>query len=254
MFIDNLKTLRKAKGLSQEELAIRLNVVRQTVSKWEKGLSVPDADLLVRIAEIFEVPVSELLGVRIENEKEIGDIAEQLSRINEQLAVQNRRARRVWRTTTIVLAVIFALLLLLFTIFRNDASDENCDELYSELTDTLEWKSSVEFFYTQDGMYFLAAANRLAMAWLRGDIETVTYYMLDPEYELGYLEDSGNILDEVDYMFLLIDHPNFHTIENTAYPAIYRIRLKGEDTVFFIEMGLIKTANGWRAEWIYAQK
>ena len=62
MFSENLKAYRKAKGLTQEELAVRLHVVRQTVSKWEKGLSVPDADLLVRLAEVLEVSVSQLLG------------------------------------------------------------------------------------------------------------------------------------------------------------------------------------------------
>ena len=58
MLKDNLKTLRKNKGLSQEELAIKLNVVRQTVSKWEQGLSVPDAEMLISISEIFDTPVS----------------------------------------------------------------------------------------------------------------------------------------------------------------------------------------------------
>ena len=70
MLNENLKQLRKSKGLSQEELAIRLNVVRQTISKWEKGLSVPDADMLIKIADIFEVSVSELLGAKIEEKKE----------------------------------------------------------------------------------------------------------------------------------------------------------------------------------------
>ena len=56
MFQDNLKALRKEKGITQEELAARLNVVRQTVSKWEKGLSVPDSDLLIKLAEILDVP------------------------------------------------------------------------------------------------------------------------------------------------------------------------------------------------------
>ena len=65
MLNENLKQLRKSKGLSQEELAIRLNVVRQTISKWEKGISVPDADMLIKIADIFEVSVSELLGAKI---------------------------------------------------------------------------------------------------------------------------------------------------------------------------------------------
>ena len=68
MLNENLKTLRKNKGYSQEQLAVRLNVVRQTVSKWEKGLSVPDAQMLMDIAEVFSVSVSELLGNDIEQE------------------------------------------------------------------------------------------------------------------------------------------------------------------------------------------
>ena len=62
MLNENIKRLRNAKGLSQEELAVKLNVVRQTVSKWEQGLSVPDADLLIKLSEAFETPVSTLLG------------------------------------------------------------------------------------------------------------------------------------------------------------------------------------------------
>ncbi len=88
MFSENLKTLRKQKGFTQEELAARLNIVRQTVSKWEKGLSVPDAELLTRLAEVLEVPVSTLLGSAIPDDKEPDDIARQLARINEQLAVK----------------------------------------------------------------------------------------------------------------------------------------------------------------------
>lgn len=108
MLNENLKQLRKSKGLSQEELAIRLNVVRQTISKWEKGLSVPDADMLIKIADIFEVSVSELLGAKIEekNEQYINDVADQLMRINEQLAIKNRRSHRVWKTIGIVLLLI----------------------------------------------------------------------------------------------------------------------------------------------------
>ena len=62
MFGENLKAVRKAKGYTQEELAIKLNVVRQTVSKWEKGLSVPDADVLSKIADVLDTKVSLLLG------------------------------------------------------------------------------------------------------------------------------------------------------------------------------------------------
>lgn len=58
----NIKALRKSKGLSQEELAVKLNVVRQTISKWEQGLSVPVANILISISEEFETPVNTLLG------------------------------------------------------------------------------------------------------------------------------------------------------------------------------------------------
>ena len=61
MLKDNLKSARKAKRLSQEELAIKLNVVRQTISKWEQGLSVPDAEMLISISEVFDTPISTLL-------------------------------------------------------------------------------------------------------------------------------------------------------------------------------------------------
>ena len=116
MLNENIKALRKTKGLTQDELAIRLNVVRQTVSKWEKGLSVPDAEMLQRIAEVFEVNVSQLLGAPINQNENIDVIAEQLSRINEQLVVKNNRSRKIWKTVGIILAIIIAGQLLLVAL------------------------------------------------------------------------------------------------------------------------------------------
>ena len=116
MLNENIKALRKTKGLTQDELAIRLNVIRQTVSKWEKGLSVPDAEMLQRIAEVFEVNVSQLLGAPINQNENIDVIAEQLSRINEQLVVKNNRSRKMWKTIGIILAIIIAGQLLLVAL------------------------------------------------------------------------------------------------------------------------------------------
>jgi putative transcriptional regulator len=70
LFSENLKALREEKGLSQEELAIKLSVVRQTVSKWEKGLSTPDADMLLKLAEVLGTSVSVLVGESALNESE----------------------------------------------------------------------------------------------------------------------------------------------------------------------------------------
>ena len=84
MLNENIKIIRKSKGLSQEELAIKINVVRQTISKWEKGLSVPDSDILIRLAEAMDTTVSELLG-----ETPTGSSANDLNVIAEKLEVIN---------------------------------------------------------------------------------------------------------------------------------------------------------------------
>ncbi len=120
MFNENLRELRKSKGFTQEELATKINVVRQTVSKWEKGLSVPDADSLQKIADVLDVEVSQLLGAKIEVEEDNNEIAQQLSRINEQLVIKNRRAKKIWTAVVIILLIpvlIILLALILVPIF-----------------------------------------------------------------------------------------------------------------------------------------
>ena len=107
---ENLRLKRKERGLSQEELASRLHVVRQTISKWEKGQSVPDAEQLIKLAVILETTVSELLGTQVENEEEPNQLAKELSRINTQLAIRNHRTRRVLKIIAVALLVIAALI------------------------------------------------------------------------------------------------------------------------------------------------
>ncbi|MFR1337134.1 helix-turn-helix domain-containing protein [Longicatena caecimuris] len=113
MFNETLKTMRKAKGYTQEELAIKLNVVRQTVSKWEKGLSVPDADVLSKIADILETKVSILLGGTITDEDNKDVIAEQLAKISEQMSIKNKRSKIIWKIVGIILLSILVLNILL---------------------------------------------------------------------------------------------------------------------------------------------
>ena len=103
MLNDNIKNLRKERGMTQEEMAVRLNVVRQTVSKWEKGLSVPDAEMLQRIAEVLEETVPRRLGAAEDRTQNTNEVAAQLARINEQPAVQNRSQRKIWKTLAAVL-------------------------------------------------------------------------------------------------------------------------------------------------------
>ena len=116
MLNENIKALRKSKGLSQEELAVKLNVVRQTISKWEKGLSVPDSDMLISISEALETSVSTLLGDTIEEATpdDIKALSEKLEIINLQLAQKKATRQRIihWGFISLCAIVvgIFALL------------------------------------------------------------------------------------------------------------------------------------------------
>ena len=118
MLKDNLKTLRKNKGLSQEELSIKLNVVRQTISKWETGLSVPDAEMLVTISELFETPVSEILGENIEKKEkdDLKVISEKLEVINEQLSNYQKEKRKKKIQVLIIIDISIILLFILLAI------------------------------------------------------------------------------------------------------------------------------------------
>ena len=129
MLNDNIKNLRKAKGLSQDELAIKLNVVRQTISKWEKGLSVPDSEMLLTIAEELGTTVNTLLGETIEPDinSELKIIANKLEVINEHMVKQNESRRKAWRVvftiTPICSAIILTVAILGFIYFLSLASD-----------------------------------------------------------------------------------------------------------------------------------
>ena len=116
MLSENIKTIRKAKGLSQEELAVKLNVVRQTVSKWEHGLSVPDSEMLVSLSEVLETPVSTLLGETVIEPPadDLKAISEKLEIINLQLARSKAAKRKIlfWLLVALcaVIAATFAIL------------------------------------------------------------------------------------------------------------------------------------------------
>lgn len=132
MLGNNIKNLRKQKGFTQEELAIRLNVVRQTVSKWEKGYSVPDADILEKISDVFEVTVGDLLGKEVYENRNADDITIQLSRINEQLAIKNSRTKKVLKTIrniVIGMIIIFLIITLMnIAAFQSFSSSESTVE------------------------------------------------------------------------------------------------------------------------------
>lgn len=120
MLGDQIKKYRKEKKMSQEELAIPLNVVRQTVSKWENNLSVPDAELLIRLAEVLEISVAELLGTDEQQQPaslSAETLGAELARLNEELSrqVQERSlSSRAEQKRNLIL--FFSMLSMLFAL------------------------------------------------------------------------------------------------------------------------------------------
>lgn len=125
MLKDNLKKLRKKNGFSQEELSIKLNVVRQTISKWEQGLSVPDAEMLISISEVLDIPVSTLLGENLSESKvdDLKVISEKLEIINLQLSQRKKEKRKIihWILISlcIIVVIFFITLILLNSPYLN---------------------------------------------------------------------------------------------------------------------------------------
>lgn len=137
MLGDNIKNIRKSKGLTQEELANELHVVRQTVSKWEKNLSVPDADLLEKIAIALETDVQTLLGnhcitIGSKNEVQNDDLSLQPLKLNEQISVKNRFTRKIWKIVSISLIALTALCLLWFFFGKTTTITESTTDVFTK--------------------------------------------------------------------------------------------------------------------------
>ena len=123
MLNENIKRMRKSKGLSQEELAIKLNVVRQTVSKWENGNYMPPVEMLEELSNMYNMSINELLSGRKLTTEEYKEMAE--TNIKETLkegtfTLKEKQAffKKKWLkeyAMTIVIAyilwIIFALVL-----------------------------------------------------------------------------------------------------------------------------------------------
>lgn len=123
MLGENIRILRKQNGYSQETLAEQIHVVRQTVSKWEKGISVPDAEMLEKMAEFFEVSVSDLLGKKSINDgssEDINEIAQQLAILNDRLAQQSRSRKRIIRAVLIGITAVIIIYLSVFFMLKSD--------------------------------------------------------------------------------------------------------------------------------------
>ena len=130
MLNENIKRLRKSKGLSQEELAMKLNVVRQTVSKWENGLSVPDSGILILLADELDTTVSVLLGEDVQENTpdDMKTISEKLEVINLLLAKKSMTRVKIVRWVFISLCILIVMLFIALTMINSSYLDWNYND------------------------------------------------------------------------------------------------------------------------------
>ena len=139
MLNENIKRIRKSKGLSQEELAIKLNVVRQTVSKWENGLSVPDSSMLIMLADELDTTVSELLGelVAEPTTDDLKILSKKLEVINLQLAKRSITKIKTIRWILISLCVVIVIIFIAIASMNSPYLDWNYNDPESAVAGTI---------------------------------------------------------------------------------------------------------------------
>lgn len=158
MLNENIKKLRKCKGISQEELAIKLNVVRQTVSKWENGLSVPDSSMLIALAEELDASVSVLLGEPVNDveQDDLKKISEKLEVINLQLAKKSQNKIKAVRLLLIAVCVVIVVVFSAFASMQSAYLDWNYND--PELAVAGAILHGIEFLFVRLAPFALIAA------------------------------------------------------------------------------------------------
>lgn len=198
MLNENIKAYRKQKGYTQDTLAQELNVVRQTVSKWEKGYSVPDAVMLERMAELFEVSVGDLLGSEIKNEPQQADldrISAQLSILNNQFAKELARKRKIRKFFKILIAVILVVILLVVVLLAayfgfksNPITESEPVYVYSEISDELDTAISKAILKINSGSDKLGecSAESHFVYGTEENGDEITVYLLESFSSFGF--------------------------------------------------------------------
>lgn len=213
MLSENIKNLRKQKGYSQETLAQELNVVRQTVSKWEKSYSVPDAVMLERLAEVLEVSVSDLLGGEVketEPKPDLAQIAAQLTIFNDQYAREQARKQKIRKIKKAIFFPVLALFILsIIGIFISMRG-----LIYGE--DPLSYGDvvGVETHYVESEMFTqaeIASASDAVKEYFHNEFEACT--MTELYYAGDELSKAETDMDEGDDTVMVLTS-SFYTLES----------------------------------------
>ena len=164
-FEEKLLELRKKAGLSQEELGNKMNISRQTVSKWESGKSTPEMSKLVELSELFDTSIDELVK-GIETSKE---------------GAKNKRKINI--KLMLILWIIFCVLLGLF-VYRYLSVRNIVNEYYKHMEQAKQNGGMVKIMKTVDSEF--EPDNAYINHYFKGNIENIQYYALKEDGDSGY--------------------------------------------------------------------
>lgn len=186
-FYEKLFELRKEKGYSQEELADKLNVARQTISKWENGTTTPDFDNLIEISKLFEISIDDLVGnnfVKESLKKEESDIEidnQDIIKVEKSFKGKITKYKKILLRLLISVTVLCIILFLGKVVKRYKILDSIYDSMVSHSVFGLQDKRKQEFYFVKSVTEF--EKNR-TKNWKREDCYSKDYNFIKKYYDL----------------------------------------------------------------------
>ena len=118
-FSNKLYSLRKQKGLSQDELGSKLNVSRQTISKWELGETTPELEKLIALGDFFEISLDELVIKAKESTKTEPLVMNRLETIIDSIDRENVKmyTKKISKIVLIIILIILAIDLISMIVY-----------------------------------------------------------------------------------------------------------------------------------------
>lgn len=197
MLGENIRKARIDAGLSQEELGEKLHVVRQTISKWEKGASAPSAELLLELAGALDADVESLLGADGTPSKSLDELAMHSALLNEQLSIQVLRMNKlvgILKGSIIaVIAIAVVAMIVWFVLYAFMPKDSRAIfvdyELDGEAGQVQIWLDSHDPSATRG--WALSGEGAIS-DWLAGEGVDPTFSVNGADPMVGFLGESGS--------------------------------------------------------------
>lgn len=223
-----LLSLRKQKGISQQDLALYLNVTRQTISKFEHDLSLPDIDMMMKICKYYQISLNELLGI----ENDISDMTEVYRQI--QLVANNiQKNNKKSKLLNIILIIVCAISLGLSLFMVNRIN--YYEKIYQSYLNSFQQQNhrTLVNIIDNDNKLFIEENNATFMDIKEYDLEKERITL---NYQFNLKSFTKDTTIDIEFILSEMEDEKYHyTLEkkdNNTFVFNKEIPLKDYDTVY----------------------